>query len=224
MSDGYDFTPPPPPGGHDQHATPSPHREAATASSAGTPDSGSSRAKRTHRTNGRWVFVVMVSAIALIVGGIAWASVLAYRTSAVTPAAQTATGMLHTSQVVSGMCIKNAPDLDAEPSTVNVVACSEPHHAEALVAYTFTSSQWPGGKDVADEVLGFCSEQASPDSPAIPRSPEAPAFEWHAWLPTAATWELGDRAGLCVVTTQRPVVGSYGAGTAQDVAGDAIVG
>jgi len=230
MSDPYDFTPPPLPG----EASGSAHQTAgAPAQPAGLggaqlqpPGTSSERGRVEARrgSNGRWVFAVMVAAIALIVVGIGWASVLTFRSSAVTPAATDATGSLHTGQVVSGMCIKDAPDLSGGSDPVTVVRCDDPHHAEALVSYAFTSNQWPGTKEARAEVIAFCSQQVGSSSAAVPVSPSAPDYDWHVWSPTAATWELGDRTGLCVVTTAGPTIGSFGAGTAQDAANAAVVG
>jgi hypothetical protein len=185
--------------------------------------SGRGRGSKQRRgSNGRWVFATMIAAIGLIVGGIGWALILNYRSSSVTPAPPEATGTLHTGQVVSGMCIKEAPDLDAAPSPVEVVTCREPHHAEALLDYTFTSNEWPGTDAATREVVDFCTVQVDPLTGTVPLVPDAPAFTWHAWVPTAATWQLGDRSGLCVVTTDIPVSGSYGSGTARDAAEDAV--
>lgn len=166
----------------------------------------------------------MIAAIALIVGGIGWAVVLNYRDSAVKPAEQAATGTLHTGQVVGGMCIKVAPDPAAAAAPVEVVRCSEPHHAEAVVNYTFTTGTWPGISQARSEVLTFCAAQLDPAFSHLPPSPDGPDFEWLAWVPTADTWGLGDRTGLCVVTTERPVAGSYATGTARDATVGAVVG
>ncbi|WP_061963113.1 hypothetical protein [Demequina aurantiaca] len=169
------------------------------------------------------MFATMIAAIALIVGGIGWAGVLTYRSSGVKPATQGTTGTLHTGQVITGMCIKEAPDLTEDPEPVEVVNCVDPHHAEALVSYTFTSTDWPGTPAARQEVMEFCAAQVDPASGFIETPPEAPAYEWLAWVPSADTWQLGDRTGVCVITTERPVAGSYGAGTAHDATADAVV-
>jgi hypothetical protein len=164
----------------------------------------------------------MIAAAGLIIGGIGWAVVLDYRTSAVQPAATGTTGTLHTGQVVSGMCIKNAPNLEKAPGPVTVVPCAQAHRAEALIDYTFTVTTWPGTRAARAEVVEFCAVHVVTGSGLVPVSPDAPAFEWQAWVPTEQTWNLGDRQGLCVVTTTQPVAGSYGAGTAYDAKEDSI--
>lgn len=221
MNDGYDFVAPPSP--DEGHSTPGPQQPGPPSHPAPASSSPPRRRVR-RRASGRWVFIVMIAAAGLILGGVGWASVLTYRTGAVTPAALGTTGSLHSAQVVGGMCLKEAPNLDAAPAAVNVVECDQPHHAEALISYTFTTNEWPGSTAVRAEVMSFCAEQLRISWDAIPLSQSAPAFAWHAWLPTAATWDLGDHTGLCVVTTERPVVGSYGAGTAQDATTSAVVG
>lgn len=214
---GFDFAPPPLPG---SGTAPGP----VAVPDQGSGGRGAGRRRPRRRSNGRWVLVAIVIAIALIIGGIAWGSVLAYRSAGVTPADPNAIGTLHTGQVVSGMCIKEAPDLSAPPGPVRVLPCADAHHAEAVVSYTFTSSTWPGTDSAWETVSAFCAKQLNPTTGAFPASPGAPDFEWHVWIPTAQTWGLGDRAGLCVITTEDPVAGSFAAGTARDATEDAIVG
>ncbi|WP_430868138.1 hypothetical protein [Demequina aurantiaca] len=230
---GYDFAPPPLPGTAARDTTADagvaqagPAAQGATIRSGDRPPAGRpgrTRRGRRGRANGRWVFVTMIAAIALIVGGIGWAAVLDHRSSGVKPAELGVTGTLHTGQVVSGMCIKDAPAADST-GPVEVVRCSDPHHAEALVSYTFTSGEWPGTEQARAAVLTFCAAQLDPAVSGLPPSPDAPEFEWLAWVPSAQTWNLGDRTGVCVVTTERPVAGSYGAGTAHDATADAVIG
>ncbi|WP_152649789.1 hypothetical protein [Demequina oxidasica] len=228
---GFDFAPPPPPGGGV-----GPSSTAPTAASAGrytstlAPTAPHAASKKTRRprkarrgTNGRWVFATMIAAIALILGGIGWAGILTYRSSGVKPAAQGDTGTLHTGQVITGMCIKEAPSPTAAPGPVQVVSCADPHHAEALVSYTFTATEWPGTPAARQEVMTFCAAQVDPSHGYVATSPGAPAYEWLAWVPSEDTWQLGDRTGVCVITTERPVAGSYGSGTAQDATADAVV-
>lgn len=228
-----DFAPPPLPGGTGPAVASADaervgHKPGGGDSGPATHGSNSGRRRRGRKarartSNGRWVLVTMITAIGLIVGGIGWASVLTYRASAVAPANQDATGSLHSGQVVTGMCLKKAPDLDSVAGPVEVVGCADPHHAEALVSYTFTSGEWPGEATARGEVVGFCAAQVDPDAGYFPATPDAPGYEWLAWVPSAGTWQLGDRTGVCVITTERPVTGSYGAGTARDAAADAVV-
>jgi hypothetical protein len=232
---GFDFAPPPPPGGDapSAHALPTPASagigEPRHDNRASVAEPGRSRAFRKRRggrrgSNGRWVFVTIIAAIALIVGGVAWAAVLTYRTSGVKPADVGATGVLHTGQIVTGMCLKDAPDAAASSGPVKVVRCSDPHHGEALVSYTLTAKAWPGAEVARAEVTSFCAEQVDPDVGYIPPSAAAPDYEWLAWVPTADTWRLGDRTGVCIVTTKTPVAGLYGAGTAHDATDGAVAG
>lgn len=164
----------------------------------------------------------MLAAASLIVAGIGWAVVLDYHTSAVQSATAGTTGTLHTGQVVSGMCIKTAPNLEQPPGPVTVVPCAQAHRAEALINYTFTVTTWPGTDTARAEVVDFCAVHVVTGSGLVPVSPGAPTFEWQAWVPTEQTWNLGDRQGLCVVTTSQPVAGSFGAGTAYDAKDDSI--
>ena len=156
---------------------------------------------RRRATFPRWVAVLMGVGALVIVAGVAVQVVLTVRNSQLAPADPHATGRLHSTQVVSGMCIES---LGSDAGTVMVVSCDESHGAEAVSAYTFTGDAWPGDQSAADTVLGYCAGQLAPGAPL---AGAADGRDWVAWVPSESTWRHGDRKGLCIVTSDTPWTG-----------------
>ena len=149
----------------------------------------------------RWVAVLLSVGVLAIVGGIATQVTLTVRGNHLTAADADATGRLHSAQVVSGMCLESLGD---EAGVVVVVACDQPHSAEAVSSYTFTTDEWSGDDAVADTVIDFCAAQLAPGGPL---ASAAEGRDWVAWVPSAGTWSHGDRSGLCLVTADTPWTG-----------------
>lgn len=149
----------------------------------------------------RWVAVLMgVGAVVLLAGVVAEVS-LTVRSGNLAPANPGATGRLHSAQVVAGMCIESLGD---SAGTVTVVPCAQEHGAEVVTAYTFTGDEWPGDNAAAATVLNFCAGQLAPGGPL---AKAADGRVWVAWVPSQGTWQHGDRAGLCLVTSKTPWTG-----------------
>jgi hypothetical protein len=136
-----------------------------------------------------------------IAAGVVAQLALTARTANLTPADADATGRLRSTQVVSGMCIES---LGSSAGTVKVVSCNDSHSAEAVTSYTFTGEDWPGDDAAQEAVLDYCAAQLAPGGPL---GNAAAGRDWLAWVPSAATWRLGDRTGLCIVTSTTPWVG-----------------
>jgi len=147
------------------------------------------------------VAVLLGLGVLAIVVGVAAQVTLTIRNGNLTPADPDATGRLHSAQVVSGMCLESLGDA---AGVVIVLACDQPHSAEAVTSYTFTADEWPGDGAAADAVVGFCSTQLAPGGPL---ASAAEGREWVAWVPSEETWRHGDRSGLCLVTADEPWTG-----------------
>ncbi|MCR6712049.1 MAG: septum formation family protein [Demequina sp.] len=152
----------------------------------------------------RWVAVLLGVGLVAIAAGVVAQVTLTIRNSNLTPADASATGRLHSAQLVTGMCIDSLGD-GAGP--VFVVACDEPHSAEVVSSFTFTADEWPGSDEVADAVLAYCATQLAPGG-ALESA--AAGREWVAWVPSEGTWSHGDRMGLCIVTDSTAWQGKAG--------------
>ncbi|MGC4174189.1 septum formation family protein [Demequina sp.] len=150
----------------------------------------------------RWLTVLLGLAGAVIVVAVAAQITLTVRNGNLSPAEPGATGRLHSAQVVSGMCIASLGD-GAGP--VTVVDCDEPHSAEVVSSYSAQGDEWPGADEIASTVLQYCASQLMPGGEL---AHAAEGRDWVAWVPSQATWEHGDRAGLCIVTAAEPWTGS----------------
>jgi len=152
----------------------------------------------------RWAWVAIASGVAAIGAGLAAAVIVDARAAALEPAALGTTGRLHSAQVVAGMCLLAIEPADGPAGTATVVACDQPHSAEALASYPFASDEWPGPAEIRRTVLDFCSTQLGPDGPL---SRAATNRTWVAWTPSERTWAAGDRTGLCIVSSDQPWTG-----------------
>jgi hypothetical protein len=149
-----------------------------------------------------WLKVLLAAGGVVIIGGVVTQVALTARSSNLTPADRDTTGRLHSAQVVSGMCLETLSD---EAGTVRVVACEQSHAAEVVTAYEFAGDEFPGDADAATTVLAYCASQLAPGAPL---ADAADGREWLAWVPSADTWQGGDRSGLCIVTASEPWKGA----------------
>ena len=139
---------------------------------------------------------------ALVIGaGVVAQISLTARNGNLTPSEPDATGRVHSAQVVSGMCIES---LGQSAGTVHVVDCDDAHSAEVVSSYVFTTDDWPGDAAVRDTALSYCAQQLGPGGPL---ATAADGRDWVAWVPSAATWQHGDRTAVCIVTGQVAVDG-----------------
>jgi len=194
-----DFAAPPGPG--EFAAPPAPGDATVGSTPAGTVKRTDFRPQppRKKRTRfPRWVTVLLVVGGVAIAAGVVAQMMLSARNANLTQADSDATGRLRSAQVVPGMCIES---LGESAGTVHVVPCEQSHSAEAVTAYTFSDEEWPGDAAVKESVLAYCTSQLAPGGPL---AHAADGRDWVAWLPSAGTWQHGDRTGLCIVTSDTP--------------------
>lgn len=147
----------------------------------------------------RVVAAVVVGAL-LLGGALAWVALLrdARLPSPLPPevgAARTADAV----QLVTGHCLESLPD-HGEVARVRLVPCGDEHEAEVLSQYAFRADDvWPGQDAAHGRVANACPLTA----PMIEAGVTAVT-----WAPTSASWERGDRTGLCLAVLPSPSTGS----------------
>ncbi|WP_062467330.1 septum formation family protein [Demequina maris] len=167
--------------------------------------------RRPHRRRGaRLAWLVGGAAAVAIVGGVVADVALEAHARTVEPAQRGATGGLKPVAVVAGLCLRDAPAGGPSAGRVTAVPCAEPHRAETVADHTFTDASWPGADAVAAAALDFCAARVA----RIVPEELAADLAWRAWVPSAETWDDGDRLAVCVVTSERPLVGSLERGDA----------
>jgi hypothetical protein len=178
---------------------------AAPPSPDGTPSGAARRADfrqvpppTRRRRFPRWLTALIVAGGVVIAGGVVTQLALTNRAERLTPAEPGSTGRLHSAQVVSGMCLQSLGD---SAGIVRVVSCDDPHAAEVVTSTELRGGDFPGATEVADTTLRYCASQLAPGGPL---AAAAEGREWVAWVPSDATWEAGDRSGLCIVTAGTP--------------------
>lgn len=159
---------------------------------------------RKRRALPRWAWVAIASGMVAIGAGVAAAVVADARAAALEPASPGTTGRLHSTQVVSGMCLEAVAPRNGPAGRVTVVGCDSPHSAEVVASYAYESGEWPGSADADHGVLSFCAAQLGPSGPLAGQLGDR---TWVAWAPTERTWAAGDHTGLCIVTGARPWTG-----------------
>jgi len=111
----------------------------------------------------------------------------------------------HAAQLVTGNCLAALP-ADGSVETVRVVPCAEPHAAQVVTDYEFTSNAvWPG-QDAADARVARACVLKDDEVAAGARTV--------TWAPTEAGWARGDRRGLCLAVLPDDVTGSLLDGSA----------
>ncbi|WP_061961401.1 septum formation family protein [Demequina flava] len=182
-----------PPGGY-------PPVGAGVPAEAGNPG-GPGRPPKGGPTKGapRWALWFGVIASVVILVGIVWAGVLVFLDSRTAPADPDATGDMHALSVVEGMCIASVSD-DGPIATVEVVACERPHHAQVVAATNLPVEVYPGGEGVVDQAEEFCEPRIPLDLPA--------GAGWTMWVPTADSWQRGDRTVSCLVVANEELTES----------------
>ena len=162
------------------------------------------------RRRGPIIAIVGGLALLAVAGGIGWDVTSTARERATEPAQRGDTGDLNGVQVVAGMCLA---DVDPDATTVGrvtAVPCGEPHRAEAIAAYVFPESPWPGSERVARGATDFCAVQVGRAFDAVDVDVDA---DWTVWTPSQDTWAAGDRSALCIVTSTTDLTGSFEEGT-----------
>ena len=168
------------------------------------------RARRRRRRGVAWAWVIGGVTAVAIVGGIVADLSFEAQARALEPAQRGDTGRLRSIQVVAGLCLAGAPRDADTVGGVTAVPCAEPHTMEAIAERRFADDEWPGEAAVAARSLEACAAQVA----RIVPSDLASGTSWRVWAPSRATWEAGDRTAVCVVVSDRPLIGSVEAGTA----------
>jgi hypothetical protein len=108
-------------------------------------------------------------------------------------------------QVRTGHCLAELPD-DGPVGQVDLVPCAERHAAQVISEYRFAAdSIWPGDADAARRVAGACQ---------LTEAEAEAGVATVAWAPSEASWDDGDRTGLCVAHVDGGLTGSLLDGTA----------
>jgi hypothetical protein len=108
-------------------------------------------------------------------------------------------------QLTTGHCLADLPAQDAV-GRVPVVPCGDPHAAQVVSEFRFApDAVWPGQRDADALVAAGCE---------LSTTEVAAGLDAVTWAPTRATWDDGDRTGLCVAHRDAPFTGSLLDGTA----------
>ncbi len=112
---------------------------------------------------------------------------------------------VHVGRLVTGHCLAELPD-DGAVGRVDVVPCGEPHAGQVISEFRVAADAvWPGQEGANARVAIGC-ELSEPE--------RAAGLEVVTWAPTQASWDDGDRTGLCVARRAAGLTGSLLDGTA----------
>ncbi len=160
-------------------------------------------------------FVVVVSTVALL--GTAWAGFAAGRESGTAvPVITNRDGdTINAIQADTGMCLQ---DIGKDGAVAQVVAvpCDVAHRAEVVASYTFTAEDFPGTDAARKEMLDYCGRVIQPgfsQSSVFQPGDWDAGVRWVAWAPTAKSWGIDERRGVCVAYRDKDMLGSFVGGT-----------
>ncbi len=170
------------------------------------------QASKPKRRSRLWVIPVVLVAVALVALATVLGTAVGHKigTSDVTVTDRTGQ-TINSLQVGVGTCLTKLPG-DGDVAQVTAVPCSVRHVAEAVAQYTFRGDEWPGRDEVTSTVLDFCGARIQP---GLAGSSEFQATDWDAglrwvaWIPTEASWGIGERTGVCVVYRDDGIRGSF---------------
>jgi len=110
---------------------------------------------------------------------------------------------VHPLQLVLGSCVKSIPE-DGEVSEVLAVPCDASHAAQVVGRTDFADAAvWPGRDAVDKRVALVCGTKQL--GPVARTSAVADSVRYVVWGPSEASWDDGDRVGLCLATTAEPI-------------------
>lgn len=97
-----------------------------------------------------------------------------------------------------GDCLNDlsAPD---EVTSVPTVDCSEPHDSEVFATTDSTATEFPGDTALFDELNAFCQGDAFTEFVGVAYADSI--YGTSGYIPTAGSWENGDRELLCTIGT-----------------------
>lgn len=95
-----------------------------------------------------------------------------------------------------GDCLLDAGSMDTEVSETPTVPCAEAHDYEAYEAQDIPGEEFPGDEAVATQAEQVCYDAFTP---FVGMSYEESVLNFNYFVPTAASWDAGDREILCLV-------------------------
>ncbi len=110
----------------------------------------------------------------------------------------------HARQLVLGSCLADLPPA-GEVADVDVVPCADEHHAQVVARTDFAAdSVWPGQAAADARVARVCTAEVLGEG----ADADADALTLWVWAPSEASWDDGDRTGLCLAASDEPLTGS----------------
>lgn len=95
-----------------------------------------------------------------------------------------------------GDCLLDAGSMDTEVSEAPTVPCAEAHDFEAYAAQDIEGDAFPGDEAVATQAEQVCYDAFTP---FVGMSYEESVLNFNYFVPTASSWEAGDREILCLI-------------------------
>lgn len=144
----------------------------------------------------RIIGAIVIASLLLIGGGAAWFGLAtsARLAAPIGPEVDRARTVAAV-QLVTGNCLPELPE-HGDVRSVRVVPCAEEHEVQVWSQYGFPESAvWPGQDAASARVAGSCQ---------LPEELSEAGVYAVTWAPTAASWQRGDRTGLCLVVLPEP--------------------
>jgi hypothetical protein len=101
------------------------------------------------------------------------------------------TGQIDATDIAVGDCVVDAPE--GSVTSVEVVPCTEPHKGEVVGEFTVSGSDYPGEDEVANQAEARC--------PTYVPDEVDDALSLSYLMPTAGSWEKGDRIVSCLMVS-----------------------
>jgi hypothetical protein len=192
----------PAPRGGSAHSFPAVHEYAPEASYAGwhppTPAEETAKRRRFALIGGAVLAVVAVVAVTAVIVNVVnrqqWEPIEAMIAEP---------QEVHPLQLVLGSCVESIP-ADGDVFEVLAVPCDSSHTAQVVGRTDFADAAvWPGRDDVDKRIAQVCGTKQL--GPVARTSPVADTVSYVVWGPSEASWDDGDRVGLCLATTPEPI-------------------
>lgn len=147
----------------------------------------------------RLVGAVVVVAL-LLAGAVAWLGIiLERRLEPPLPPEVTSPRSAAAVQLVTGHCLESLPP-HGEVDGVRLVPCEQEHAAEVFSQYAFRAEDvWPGQDEAHARVARACQ---------LPATLLESGVAAVTWAPSPASWDRGDRTGLCIAALPEPTTGT----------------
>lgn len=100
----------------------------------------------------------------------------------------------HVRALTVGNCLESAPAGSAV-GEVTVVPCDDDHAAQVIAGKKLSGDTFPGDAAVIEQTTAVCPGR-SIVADAVPET-----LEFLVWTPSEASWEEGDRQGLCIASS-----------------------